>query len=155
MVEDPAYHTRVWLEARAGAQTRAAERVPVPDWFMREVLEPVLGDLQQPRPVDVIVELEPRDHVDLVWFSERGQLGSFGLGLPDPTTPRDALLAQWADQLQEQFFPETHGAWGEARPECPGHPHPAQAIERDGEAWWVCPADGRSLARIGHLSRVL
>jgi len=151
MVEDPAYHARIWREWRPNVQTSAPERVPVPDWFMQEVLEPILGDLQRPRPIDVIVELEPRDTGGLVWFSERGQPGSFGLGLPDPATPRAALLAGCADQLQEQFFPETHGAWGEARPECSGHPHPAQAIERDGEAWWVCPTDGRPLAPIGHL----
>ena len=153
MVDDPGagHHTRVWLEFRPGARTRPAERVPVPDWLMREVLEPVLGDLQRPRPIELVVELEPRDQGGLVWFSERGQQGSFGLGVPDPATPRAALLAEWADQLQEQFFPETHGAWGEARPQCPGHPHPAQAIESDDEAWWVCPTDGGPITRIGHL----
>ncbi|MGH2883072.1 MAG: hypothetical protein ACRDPA_10315, partial [Solirubrobacteraceae bacterium] len=79
------------------------------------------------------------------------QLGSFGLGLPSRAAPRATLRAEWADQLQEQFFPETQGAWGEARPKCPGHPHPAQAIERDGDAWWVCPSTGQLIARIGHL----
>ena len=152
-MDDPnaAPHTRGWLEVGPRARTPARERVPVPDWFMREVLGPVLGDLQRPRPIEVVVELEPRDQGGLVWFSERGQQGSFGLGISDPAEPRPALLAEWADWLQEQFFPETYGAWGEARPECPGHPHPAQAIERDSEAWWVCPTDGRPIAPIGHL----
>jgi hypothetical protein len=71
-----------------------------------------------------------------VWFAERGGSGAAGLGLPDRSAPRAAELVSWADWLQEQFFPETRGAWGEARPECPGHPHPASAVELDGEAWW-------------------
>ena len=124
----PAYswHTRIWLEVRPGTQARARERASVPDWLMRNVLEPVLADLQRPRPVELIVELEPGDDGALVVFSERGQRGSFGLRVPDQATPRAGLLVAWADQLQEQFFPETQAAWGEARPECPGHPHPAQ-----------------------------
>ena len=81
MEDDPnaAHHTRVWLEVGPRARAPARERVPVPDWFMREVLEPVLGDLQRPRPIELVVELEPRDQGGLVWFSERGQQGSFGL----------------------------------------------------------------------------
>jgi hypothetical protein len=153
MSDDPtaAYHTRTWLEVRPRDQAPAREHGPVPDWFLDEVLEPVLADLQHPHPIDIIVEFEPRGDAGLVVFSERGQPGGFGLGVPDPTIPRAVLRAEWADQLQEQFFPETQGAWGEARPECPGHPHPAQAIERDGEACWVCPTDGRRIAAIGHL----
>ncbi len=147
----PGYHIRTWLEVRPKDQAPARERVPVPDWLMYEVLEPVLADLQHPRPIEVIVELELRDDGALVLFSERGQAGGFGLGIPGPATPRSEMLAEFADQLQEQFFPETRGAWGEARPECPGHPHPAQAIERLGEAWWVCKTDGRPIARIGQL----
>jgi hypothetical protein len=150
VVDDPAADT-TRVSDSSGDPERARERVPVADWLIREVLEPVLGDLQRPRPIDVIVELEPREDGGLVWFSERGHQGGFGLGFPDPVRPRAALLVEWADQLQEQFFPETHGAWGEARPECPGHPHPAQAIERDGEAWWVCPINGCPIARIGQL----
>lgn len=60
----------------------------------------------------MIVELEPHDDGALVVFSERGQRGSFGLGIPDPAIPRAAVLAAWADQLQEQFLSETRGAWG-------------------------------------------
>jgi hypothetical protein len=64
---------------------------------MHEVLEPVLADLQHPRPIDIIVELEPRGDGALVVFRERGQPGSFGLGVPDPGTPRGVLRAVWAD----------------------------------------------------------
>jgi hypothetical protein len=44
---------------------------------------------------------------------------------------------------------ELHGAWAEARPACPGHPHPAVPLELDGQAWWMCPRDERRIARIG------
>jgi hypothetical protein len=125
--------------------------VPVPDWLMSEVLEPVLHDLQRPRPVEIELGVEPRDEGGTVWFAERGCSGAAGLGLPDPSGPRAEMLVSWADWLQEQFFPETRGAWGEARPACPGHPHPASAVELDGEAWWVCPADGRRIGTIGQL----
>jgi hypothetical protein len=153
MSDDPGarYHTKTWLEVRPRGQAPARKNAPVLDWFMHEVLEPVLADLQHPRPIDIIVELEPRDDGALVWFSERGQSGGFGLGIPDPGTPRSVVRAAWADQLQEQFFPEAKGGWGEARPECPGHPHPAHAVERDGEAWWVCPIDSRPIAKLGQL----
>jgi hypothetical protein len=63
------------------------------------------------------------------------------------------LMVRFADWLQEQVFPETTGAWGEARPECPGHPHPAAAVEVDGEPLWVCPVDGRRIGVIGQLGR--
>jgi hypothetical protein len=122
--------------------------VSIPEWLMREVLDPVLADLQQPRAVDLVVEMQPGGWVT---FSERGQPGGFGLGVPDPATPRAALMSDWADQLQEQFFPETQAVWGEARPARPGHPHPAQAIEHDGGAWWMCPNERRLIARIGQL----
>jgi hypothetical protein len=55
------------------------------------------------------------------------------------------------EKVQEQFFPEIQEAWGEARPGCPGDPNPAQAIEHDGDAWWVCPIGGCPIARIEHL----
>jgi hypothetical protein len=53
--------------------------------------------------------------------------------------------------LQDQWFPETAGAWGEARPECPGHTHHAEPGIRHDVAVWSCPKDGRVLARIGEL----
>ncbi len=118
---------------------------------MSEVLEPVLSDLQRPRPVEIEVGVEPRGEGGIVWFAERGGSGAAGLGLPDRSARRAEMLVLWADWLQEQFFPETRGAWGEARPERPGHPHPASAVDLDGEAWWVCPVDGRQIGRIGQL----
>lgn len=82
-------------------------------------------------------------------FRERGGVGAAGRGMSDRSTPRAEELLDWADWLQEQVFPETQGAWGEARPECPGHPHPASPRLLDGGAWWVYPVSDRRVGRIG------
>ena len=119
----------------------------VPSWLSNDVLEPVLADLQQPTPV----ALDLRVQGTIIWFSEQDEPGSFGLEIPDPQLPRERLVVAFADQLQEQFFPETRAAWGQARPPCPGHPHPAAAHLMDDEAWWVCPFDQTRVARIGRL----
>ncbi|MDA0171948.1 hypothetical protein OJ998_22800 [Solirubrobacter taibaiensis] len=59
-----------------------------------------------------------------------------------------ALLVLVADLLQEDLA-ETSAGWGQSRPPCPQHPHPARAVIRDGEAWWVCERDDELLYRIG------
>lgn len=64
------------------------------------------------------------------------------------------LAVGLADYLQEQFFPETTEAWGQARPRCPGHGHPATPELIDGNAWWTCPLDGHAVARFGALGDV-
>lgn len=46
---------------------------------------------------------------------------------------------------------ETGLAWGQARPACPGHPHPAIPRIDGSDAVWVCPRDGRRLALVGSL----
>ena len=56
-----------------------------------------------------------------------------------------------AGELQEYFFCESDGAWAQARPECPGHPHPAVPELIDGESWWVCLTEGHPVARFGEL----
>jgi hypothetical protein len=57
------------------------------------------------------------------------------------------VLAEW---LQDALA-ESDAAWAQPCPPCPGHAHPAQPEERDGEAWWTCPQDGRAIARVGAL----
>jgi hypothetical protein len=137
----------------------------MPRWYRRKILEPVLHDLQLPHPVDLVIELEEKEPTPTpdygpmgggVWvmFSERGQPGSFGVGLPKPGVSRAQAQVSLADQLQEQFFPEMRAAWGQARPTCPGHGHPAQPVELDRAAWWQCPIDGRRIGRFGELATV-
>jgi hypothetical protein len=127
------------------------ELEPLPPW-LREVVETVLPDLQRPRPVDLQLSYERGPGQDgLLWVSEVGAYGATAFWLQPGEKPGAALIVRFADWLQEQVFPETIGAWGEARPECPGHPHPAVPVEFFGEAWWVCPLDGRRIGMLGRL----
>jgi hypothetical protein len=106
-----------------------------------------MADLQQPTPIDVTVGFDASTQT--LWFGEGG-VPRAGYTPEDGSTDVE-LLVNLADYLQEQFFPETSGAWGQARPVCPGHPHPASADEIAGEAWWVCPLDSRLIATIGQV----
>jgi hypothetical protein len=58
------------------------------------------------------------------------------------------LLVLIADILQEDLA-ETGVAWGQARPPCPNHPHPARPMVHDAQAWWTCPRDMTPIYRIG------
>jgi hypothetical protein len=122
---------------------------PLPAW-LREDVEAVLGDLQQTAPLDLRVGYLTSNGSILV--QEQGEKGWLEWG-PDDGVRGAELRVDFADYLQDQFFPESRGAWGEARPQCPGHPHPAEAEEIEGEAWWTCPVEGRQIARIGELGR--
>jgi hypothetical protein len=59
-----------------------------------------------------------------------------------------ALLA-WVAELLQEDLAETQIAWGQSRPPCPYHPHPARPVVRDGEAWWICERLSEPLYRIG------
>jgi hypothetical protein len=145
---------------------------------LRELLNLVLGDMQGSEPIALQVGWDPawvwpgptmpgQDQEDppcqMLIFSEPDlggagwmpQAPGAGVGADrewgDDFTPAE-LAVSLADHLQEQFFPETRGAWGQARPQCPGHAHPALAQLVDGDAWWTCPLDGRAVARFGTLA---
>jgi hypothetical protein len=127
-----------------------------PQWLaalpqpVQEAVRLSLADLQQPAPVPLeIVRYQPDDAdarfgLLVVRFADGTGLG-FGVTADGD---RADLVANVADQLQEAFCQEPD-AWGEARPVCPGHTHPAFAVAIDGTACWVCPADGRPIGRIG------
>jgi hypothetical protein len=134
------------------AMTSVRFQDTVPRWLITEVLEPVLADLQGDHPIEIDVtrELQGRS-AGYVVFQERGHQAGAGLGVPLPEASREEAKVIWADYVQEQFFPETRAAWGQARPPCPDHHHPASATLLDGEAWWICPADGTRIGRIGDL----
>jgi hypothetical protein len=119
----------------------------LPDWLV-EPVETALHDLQGDAPVDVRLGYTELDEGTL-WIQEQGSEAILGVGLRGD---RGALLvAHIADQLQEQFFPETRAAWGEPRPLCPGHTHQARAAVMGHEPWWTCPRDGARVGRIGEL----
>jgi hypothetical protein len=127
---------------------------PLPDW-LEQPAHAVLQDLQAPVPVEVglsyAVNLQDKGWAALI-VEERGAQRSWS-SCAIPTGMRGAeLLVEIADGLQEQVFPEQYATWGEARPACPGHPHPAEARLVADEAWWICPRDGRHIKRIGHSS---
>jgi hypothetical protein len=128
---------------------RSDERFgPLPGW-LSDILEVVLSDFQQPAVIDLLVGYDAAGQT--VWFSEPGETSRAGFGASvTHTQPPDAEdIVEVAYWLQDQFFPETRGAWGEPRPQCPGHSHPMAPAKIDGEAWWSCPFDDRAVARIG------
>jgi hypothetical protein len=122
--------------------------VPLPDW-LSEILEVVLSDFQQPAAIELRVGYDAARQ--MVVFSEHGETGGAGFGESATQTrpPNAQDIVEVAYWLQDQFFPETRGAWGEPRPRCPGHAHPMAPVEIDGEAWWTCPLDDRAVVRIG------
>jgi hypothetical protein len=116
----------------------------VPDW-----IKDVVWDLQDPKPINVQLGFVTTEHGGQFWISEQDEPGGAGCAIsPDDSSEARVELAYW---LQEQFFAESRGAWGEARPLCPSHSHPSVPSELDGEAWWVCPIDGHRVGLIGQL----
>ena len=123
---------------------------PVPDW-LRPRVDAVLGDMQRPVAIELTLGYYPDEeleHFGVVLFRETDGMG-FGFGVVTNGGEAELLVAL-AEGLQENFS-ELREAWGEARPECPGHSHPMAPVERDRAAWWACPADGTRIARIGTL----
>jgi hypothetical protein len=113
--------------------------------FVLEAYERALRDMQADEPIDLrVLGVEG----DRLLVREAGEVT--GLWIP-PDTGLEELVVSLADRLQEEVFPESRGAWGQARPPCPGHAHPASAELVGDDAMWVCPSSGQALARIGYL----
>jgi hypothetical protein len=125
---------------------------PLPDWLEQPV-QAVLQDFQPPVPVDIGLSYAMPlrgDGCGALIVEARGAHRSWSsCGIPTDLRGAELLVAI-ADGLQEQVFPEQYATWGEARPACPGHPHPADPRLVADEAWWICPRDGRRIKRIGH-----
>jgi hypothetical protein len=111
---------------------------------VRAVVAEVLADLGHP---DVHVEVGPDDDGLVTFTHPDGGLVSTRLE-PDS---REAVLVQVADRFQVDANFWLPDAWGEPLPTCPGHPHPADPRLVEDVAWWVCPATGEPIARIGAL----
>jgi hypothetical protein len=129
-----AYATDVWAE--------------LPAW-LREPVEAVLTDLQGDDPIpDISVFAYPHDDMDgpVLGLFERG---SGGGRLVDRSLAPAELLCEVAEVLQDELA-ETAGGWGQSRPPCPYHPHPARPVIHSGGAWWCCPQRSEHLYRIGH-----
>jgi hypothetical protein len=81
------------------------------------------------------------------WIQELGRRDMVGLNV-FPGEPADVTV-QLAGQLQGQFFLESHAAWGQPRPQCPEHAHPAEPEVERSVACWTCPLTGDVVGRIG------
>lgn len=122
---------------------------PAPGWLqaMADAVARDLGGDDGPLALSVRFARDPEaDYLGEVFvrFAD-GEGGGFSVGLFD--TPADQL-ARVADSIQGEWC-ESSAGWAQARPACPGHPHPARAVADDGAAWWSCPDDGRRVAPIG------
>jgi hypothetical protein len=82
----------------------------------------------------------------LVNLAAHGQGSGFGVSVEGEGF--ESLLATVADRLQDVYIDHL---W-EARPRCPLHEHPLNALELDGEAVWVCPAESAWRRPIGSLA---
>ncbi len=139
-----------------------------PEWLLGPA-RAVLDDLQRARPIEgltIIATVMDEGfnglHLGLV---EGSRVRTPLEQLPDELDPHTAqeygggnwvprsmtgpeLLTRIAEQLQEDLA-ESSAGWGEARPPCPHHPHPAVPAVRDAEAWWICTRSQELLYRIG------
>lgn len=115
-----------------------------PSW-LSDAVDAVLADLQHPSPIEFVVSY--RADVAVAVSIEGDASTTFEV---DPEYRGAFLLERFADHVQE-FLQETHAAWGEARPPCPGHTHPARPYEDEAAdvAWWYCPLTNQDIARIG------
>jgi hypothetical protein len=124
---------------------------PAPAW-LQAMADAVARDLGDDGPLPLDVSFAPRRGPDAlgdvrVRFADGG--GAFSIGLLD--APADQLAAI-ASAIQDEWS-ESSAGWGEARPPCPGHAHPARVAVDGDAAWWSCPRDGRRLAPVGALPR--
>ena len=120
----------------------------LPGW-LRWAAERVLPDFQRPTAVALRLRYGiEEDGLEILWVEEDGGPGAAGYMLPSGLRGTD-LLVWMADWLQGEVVPETRAARGQARPACPGHPHPLRAANVDGEAWWTCPLSGQRVTPVG------
>jgi hypothetical protein len=136
------------------SKTRDAKLLGMPVYeppsaqWLRDAVATVLADFPEGDSVELTVT--PSRQADGAWWWLIGEGNRAYGGLQLPAEPTEAeILAEIAWYVQERVF-DTE-PWGEARPVCPGHPHPPDPKVIDGKAVWICPRDGHVLAPIGQL----
>jgi hypothetical protein len=126
--------------------------VELPGWLV-EPVSAVFADIQGNDPIPdlrvLAMEIDQSDGMLLGVFEPDGTGGggSVGVGVSSVIDSLQMILTI-AEVLQEECA-ETASGWGQARPPCPYHPHPARPAARGGEAWWVCERRDERLYRIG------
>jgi hypothetical protein len=122
--------------------------VELPAW-LAGAAHAVLADLQGSDPIpDVSLYATPDANLDgvVLGLFERGSGGGRFVRRSVESTAE--LLVEVAEILQDELS-ETAGGWGQSRPRCPYHPHPARPRLYAAEAWWGCPERDERLFRIG------
>jgi hypothetical protein len=122
--------------------------VELPHWLAAPT-DAVFADIQGDDPLpDLRLLAQGMDHPDAVVlgvFEPDGTGG--GRSVSRGGDPVEMIVAI-AEILQDECAERSSG-WGQARPPCPYHPHPARPVARAGEAWWVCERRDERLYRIG------
>jgi hypothetical protein len=127
--------------------------VGTPPQWLTSAVEAVLADFQHPSPIPLKVSYAALGGDDC-WTVVIEEVGGRSRSFEADAEDRDAglhLHERLAWDLQQYLLLETLTAWGEGRPPCPGHSHPASP-STTGEALWICPRDGRAVGRIGQLA---
>ena len=140
-----------------------------PSW-LEEPVDAVIADLQGALPIpDLAAAVATVDGVNgvslmmiepdrsigpLPRIAEAEQLEAEPAGIPGSGNfvPRGLAgpeLLVWVAEILQEDLAETRVGWGQARPPCPHHPHPARPAVRNGEAWWICERNDEPLYRIG------
>ncbi len=141
---------RFEFDATAAGAWRRPVPGPVPEPLAGIALA-VLGDFDYPTPLGLELGYLPLEGFDegfvelTVTDPADGTMFGFGITV---SASRANLTVQIAFGIQEHVS-ELRRTWGDARPPCPGDTHPADAVELDGEAWWVCPSIKTRIARVG------
>jgi hypothetical protein len=125
----------------------APPRYPLPDHLLGPVGH-LLAAFDEPTVIGVTVTCEKGEYdgeeywvVAYASLASGEGIGGFAISLTQPVAQ---LLEQLADGIQEHLS-EQRSTWGQARPPCPGHLHPASVRVHDGVAWWECPRERRPL----------
>jgi hypothetical protein len=123
---------------------------PIPDAVARAARR-VIADVDgaEPLPITLVSYTQRSEDPVLGMLIIGVGEAMYGFGV-DPAASDAELLWEIAEGIQE-YLSETALAWGQARPVCPGHPHPAIARVEGGKAVWICPRDDRQLGVVGEL----
>ena len=105
--------------------------------FILAVLSSVLPILAPNEVIDtVMIETQGADRVAVNVSWQAGAIFSLNLLEGDNSAP--AIIYRIFSEMQD-FLADSEMAWGQARPQCPGHNHPRNLAYENGTMWWECP----------------